>query len=1085
MKLMFIACVMIQLMVFLPFVSAQQSLFLVTKFSGNDNIDGFARGIDSFQIVANARIPGETQVSRDQVRLFSGTSLVSLFSSCSQQAGTDFFTCVYNQSLTGGLGSQQYRVALLRDDGSTVDSVTKTLTIDGVPPSMILLDVSQSVPGEYIVSWRAQDFAVSTGNTASCVGVKEVVFTEGSKEIRREQLGQRGVCDKSGLFSFTHVASGLREEFLVCATPVDHFSQAGIQLCKSVIFDKQPPVFASDPVQVRAIGGQTGGQTGGQVGGQVGGFSGVLSGERVLFASQSQSVDVFVTLQSNDVASASADFTGMVAQGFTAVSPSEILHPDQSSVLVWRAVPVSSWLGCTFKVRAVDTAGNVATQTLSCGVRADTQGPEVVSLRSERSKAGGFFVGVNTTILAELKEAGVGLNASRVFLNAQTLGLSSSLAPVSCVSSDQASVWVCLWRVTPVQSSGSSHLVITAQSADDLGNVLVQSSANSLDVSVDKSGPTQPELIGRKVIQGVHDLGDVVTRDSVIEWRVKSSGFEFASANLSAFGGDSQVLGVCDASGVCSFSTHVSVSGPKVARATFLFADVAGNNVRTTDDAFIYGILNDANPNYVTSTTSCSPSAIDRATASIAPVRAYCELRFASLVPGAVPVAAELGSLAQCNGTTTGFVGDISLMNSKSENNQSVVPVLAITLQPRDFADVDQISFSCPVSVFSRVNANVISSPENEQVVVRLKFYNQPLGEITKARDEKINAAIDDADNYLAWVGTLRGVFKYAEMICNLVNIFYNIVAAYNALVLALTQASDSAAFSLPLIGAALKPAVGASCITADSFRQAINDQVYTGGLGNALHKFCSFVNCQIGLGTVIEELGLKKPTDGVFADKVWNTLGGQFLGKRDTGVIPFDPRAVVNTKDSLFWSTINLCIPGIIYNLDKLRQVQCRYALCLSRDVRNGFPESVCEDMKNYMTCRYVTGEVFRFLPVTAVLDYYTGLVRGAMSDPLNLLFGLGSKIFLGCKAECLITTTGAVHACLILKTLSTLGQSYKDISSVVKGSAFEVGNDWCDQLADEKKKLNESQSSLEFLHTSESDFSASRTTTTSTVSS
>ncbi|MDO8660565.1 MAG: hypothetical protein Q7K43_01630, partial [Candidatus Woesearchaeota archaeon] len=750
-----VAAIMIQLLLFLPFVSAQQSLFLVTKFSGNDNIEGFARGVDSFQIVANARIPGESQIGRDQVRLFSGSSLVSFFSSCNQQAGTEFFTCVYNQSLSGGLGSQSYRIALLRDDGSQVDSVTKTLVIDGIAPLVTVFDVSATAPGEFLVSWRAQDYAVSTGNTLSCVGLKEIVFTDGSKEVRREQLGQRGICDKSGVFSFTHSASSLREELLVCATPVDHFSQTGLPVCKSVLFDKQPPVFGA--VEIRSIS------------------SSGSSSERVLFANQPKSVDVFVTMQSDDVVSATADFSSMVSSGFTSVAPSEVLHPDQTTVLVWRGVAVSSWSSCNFKVRAVDSSANSATQVLSCGVVFDSRGPEVLSLRSERSKNGAFFVGINTTITADLRETGVGLNKSQIFLNALTLGLSSSLAPTSCVRADvsTASAWSCSWSVTPTQSSGNAHLVIGVQSSDDLGNVLVQSSANSLDVVIDKSGPSQPELLGRSISQGQFDFGNAVVRDSVIEWRVKSSGFEFASANLSAFGGEAQSLGVCDgvgaSAGVCSFSARVSVSGPKVARATFVFTDVSGNSVRTTDDVFIYGIINDANPNYVSSKTLCSPSAIDRATASIAPVKAYCEINFIPTVSGAVPIAAELGSLSQCNGTTTGFVGALSLLNTKSENNKSIVPYLAITLQPRDFSSVDEISFSCPVSVFSRVNAQVVNSPEQEQVVVRLKLYNQPLGEITKARDEKIQGALDDADEYLAWVGTLRSVFKYAELICNLV----------------------------------------------------------------------------------------------------------------------------------------------------------------------------------------------------------------------------------------------------------------------------------------------------------------------------
>ena len=62
--------------------------------------------------------------------------------------------------------------------------------------------------------------------------------------------------------------------------------------------------------------------------------------------------------------------------------------------------------------------------------------------------------------------------------------------------------------------------------------------------------------------------------------------------------------------------------------------------------------------------------------------------------------------------------------------------------------------------------------------------------------------------------------------------------------------------------------------------------------------------------------------------------------------------------------STIFLCVPGVIYNLEKYRQIKCAYGLCLIQMASGGGPMEGCEKTYKVQLCLAVYGEVFNFIP-------------------------------------------------------------------------------------------------------------------------
>ena len=167
------------------------------------------------------------------------------------------------------------------------------------------------------------------------------------------------------------------------------------------------------------------------------------------------------------------------------------------------------------------------------------------------------------------------------------------------------------------------------------------------------------------------------------------------------------------------------------------------------------------------------------------------------------------------------------------------------------------------------------------------------------------------------------------------------------------------------------------------------------------------------------------------------------------------NPNTYLNVKDSLIYSIVipPLCLPGIIYNLDKWRQIECRYGTCLLEDVReNGMPVSVCKDQKSYMQCRFVVGEIFNIIPFAPVVNHYLNIFQQALSDPL-VLAGVGLGFILNCKASCNVgkTVGFAYYACAGLSIVSQLGQTVNTLKNLKTTADFgSISNTWCEQFED-----------------------------------
>ncbi|MEK6822402.1 MAG: hypothetical protein AABY13_01125, partial [Nanoarchaeota archaeon] len=223
-------------------------------------------------------------------------------------------------------------------------------------------------------------------------------------------------------------------------------------------------------------------------------------------------------------------------------------------------------------------------------------------------------------------------------------------------------------------------------------------------------------------------------------------------------------------------------------------------------------------------------------------------------------------------------------------------------------------------------------------------------------------------------------------------------------------------------------------------FKEGKLQEAFTKSIDKFAKRFCSFVYC---------DSGPLDSANGLF-EKTFSVLGGGLLDvngflTKSTGLNPG-----INKKESLVWSVASLCLPGIINNIDKYRQVNCNYALCIGKDVvERGLPISQCEKKREAQMCAFVWGEVFNAVPFVHTLDGWVNTVKELVTNPLAAMaFLLGQYCKSFCGKDLSKISSTQYKICAFPKTLDALAKVIKDVQGIIQPSFWQFGHGACDDL-------------------------------------
>ncbi len=999
----FIAVFMALLIASLPMVFAQS--LDVTKFSGTQNIRNIAKTTDTLGITAHVSIPGDTEITPNQVRLSTEEGVVYFFESCAQSVGEGVFDCYFSMDISSSGGTQGYAVLLYNDDGGYVVGKLEVLTNDNVDPDLLSFSATPVTTGiSTSLNFQAKDYAFYPGDTTACAGVGSLKVYENSLSSTPVVIPVEPSCDVTSSVTYTPKATGLIH---LCGVAVDRIGRTSAPLCQDITVDRKGPDFKSFRV-LTADG---------------------LDVYSIPPTGSIASIEVQVDDPSIDGATVRGDFGTLADNGVYNDRAPISITTDNPHTLTWLDIPLNKVSPCSFTVRASDTLGNAGSKTFTCTIVSDITPPQVLSASTGFTTSDGtILLGKQGTFTVTFKEAGMA--RGNAILDASALGLGSVRA-ASCKNVGEN--WDCGWTLPANVPSGKYSLTVQPDTTDDIGNAFGDSRV--FNIEYDAVAPSlRDEPVVLKVYHTAADYGDQAVKGDVLELSYPVNGATTAVADFTEIGGEENTDGSCTTENdttTCMFAQEVLQSGPYTAKIPVSFLDDAGNHVDSVYELKVFGLKSEANPNHWASKVDCSPDVIDRSTSSYLNNQVYCHVKLTSKITNAEIANVAMGPSEECVGDLDGSIADVSVVNAHSTD-----PYVRVLLATREYPE-KTLTVKCPISILTKIGDSFLESPETEMVPITVQFGLGAQASLAQSIDSKVQDAVDEADALSKWLTTAKKFVDIADKICMIRTIVWDIIGALEVIV-AVVGLISIAAKAIPGGEAATKPTYIGLCNGKETVQSVFAGKAngVAGGAGDIisgidslLKPFCNYMNCQT-LQAVADIAGSTGAGNAQELQGAANTVN-QIYG---------------NPKESIVGSVANLCIPGIIYNVDKYRQIQCRYAVCLKRDVGEaGVPMSVCEDDKAYLSCLLVWKQAFALIPFAGLVEGYINQFKEIVTNPFA---ALATLVGIVCGQEFCELEAPLFTLCSAAKVFNVIGVVLNDYNTIKEPGYWSIGQGACDEL-------------------------------------
>ena len=987
----------------LPFYSALVLADLtVTRNTGKANVTGFVdAGGDTWTLEVNALIPGQS-ISPAQVRV-NGFP----FDTCNSGVGGSS-ACRYTFNFESStIFETTYPLDIkLFKSGETdpTNSVTSSLVADGSAPLLTNVRARQS-PQDTVVSFTVDE------EPASCVGLHKIEFFDAASGTLLKKLegaalaskisspcGSNTLSESVPLSSSTTVSQSVR---VAVSDLLNHTIRA---TSNSFVVDKITPTILDNTLRV-------------------GSFASFLPSVAVtvpisINISENQDyLDAFATSSvlgmSNE--SATCTKTNLVNGIFTCVWQSRQVHITQP-----------------FSLLVVASDGvNSQVKTVNVGLNVDSTPPHADFFGTTRVFNGVNYVRpLNNTFVAKFTETQSGMDTVSVLADFSSInpiyGTRRQADTCTPISSTQ---WSCFWNGIDANGGGPIFLV---QARDIVGNE--ETSLPRTEVFFDTTSPVIDNisivaLAGQTgAARDYFQSGDIlritftIVEANGVTGQVDTSqivsGGSVTSARCTLQSGSTTTFS-------CTLTTGQIVSGYiPAAEIRLLAEDTSGNRAEKLTTIEILAADSQTQPDFwQRSDVSCSPDGLDINTVKLASQRVFCSI---PLHTGAQDIALASTQLVGCTGANDKLSKAFLIGNFAG----STTPITVLEFKP--FTDkVNSLTYECTLRLFTRRSTLAFQQPEEERFNITVPFFVTPFDKELGSIQQEIDDAKDEADSgFYGVIGVLNDITKWAKIICSTVMLLADVVRrVMNAFNVGLEGLRGNP-FTFPV--------AVAGCATAEG--------VGSGGeffLFTVFKPVCDIVTCRKST------LNIFSSDAGAWWDQKvtapYYKVGTLGLLKNQNDLTAART-ALVDPSSSLPSAIVNLCLPGIIYNLEKLRQVQCRYVSCLENEVKSGVATvQSCRELRDYMECKYVWGNLFQAIPFVALTDALFNKIKQIFSDPIGVL-RLGATLL--CTKGCAWSNSGTV-TCNVLAWVFGALDLYNDIASLATGFQT-INEDYCSQVLD-----------------------------------
>ena len=680
---------------------------------------------------------------------------------------------------------------------------------------------------------------------------------------------------------------------------------------------------------------------------------------------------------------------------------------------------------------ASDRAGNNASESLTYSFKVDNLGPIAKDIKTDTVYNGEYYVkGIGNTFRVGFTEDGAGLDAA--FLDLSELGAGVKQA-------NNCSNNVCYWyNIGVSKGDGIYKVKVGPETKDKLGNRL--QNTLEIDVKVDVTAPivksikAEPVAGSNPLIEGYIQTGNAL----IITAAVYEPTALTASGDFSRFIKDaksaSTVCYVEDSTWTCTWETsEINIPDYIVGYLRFNFTDFMGNTEMFEQPLIVLAAENETLDYWKNEIGKPSPSGIDKELVALYDPFIWFPVDLEAKGDSKIwPLSVELGECINAEGESYGaylsseFGNKPELFNYNSAEPGTLPYKIYLKYSlERAEPPKDELPIKCNLKIRTLVNKQRISQIETENITVEIPYYYNPLGTL----DGNIKAEINRVSNgwlvEAKWIETFNNILNFARTICRFVNSYYSLVTIY--------------AYIKSLLSGACALTAGLGCAAAakQGVIVELNKLKLHRIYDTYAYKWCKLLNCQLS------------------TEKEFKGFTNILLGRMRTAYSKEGYWGNVDPQHSLILSVYSLCLPGVLYNLQKARVIDCQYVNCL-KEAEVGVPIQYCSAQRSYGYCKFVWGEVFNLIPWAAAASYLVQNVKRALSHPLE---SIGFAISVPCRLMCTSATPVGVgcFACTVAEHFNLLLEVLCDLG-VGKGcepvwDELKVDDSICKSITEEKK--------------------------------
>ncbi|MBT4538752.1 hypothetical protein HOC32_00540 [Candidatus Woesearchaeota archaeon] len=751
------------------------------------------------------------------------------------------------------------------------------------------------------------------------------------------------------------------------------------------------------------------------------------------------------------------------ASSITVISPDVEVLSDAQCVAgeedlwhcSWDLININPTSSLTMALEVTDEYGNVATESKIFSLTLDSTAPTIIFFGTDKVyNEQSYTHNDPNRVILQAEDQGSGVTVDQIRANLVSIGGSTQEIP-TC--ENNLGLVTCVWDVNTL-SAGSTPRIWLTEFEDAVGN---EGELRQIELVNEDDGPIVKELRFRGSTLGLdHDYFQDNDEIHVTATLQESSGVIFL-INLNNVVMDAPTLypteslrsGVPEREGwavfksedvcergendlwECSFFTDPIKSGPASSVDLFMrVLDTAGNDAQIveaweTEPKFVTGTRGDYEFDILGTELQENPNYWEVRPAPV-PIKKFIDLDVTNLGYMTMPFTVQLRS-----GSDNAEALSVTLIPNSCQpvdaelpaptlsralvqggnypsgvDTAEMVAVLEFTpFQGRSFFGISKddgefekvtVDYNCQFRVLSKVGDVAITTPEIQDVTFSVDFSFSKLGAADEKLEEKIKEKRDEIETgFYGVLGVLAEIFKWVDYLVQVVQL---VIGAMN-----LVNSANAAMQPVSTSGFG-KPAAIATCLGINNLEQAVDTGIAP------IDTAMQILSCRPAAGN----LGWYGRWQNMILNFYRNAETLQQVEQRqvcyDEENKPISCPITAparDIKENLYLSALGLCVPGIIENMEELRQIKCRTLYCYEEEVpANIATIDSCDKLESLLKCKFFYGELWYILPFSQAWDNIWSSLQRAIADPLAVAHTVSLGI---CGTLCLTGENGLSAGC------------------------------------------------------------------------